>query len=75
MTQSQTNMSVIPEDHIPADTILRDGRLWRDMSWVEQNAAVWKHHYLRKLLPISLRRKRIMALWEMRRPRPWVKVR
>lgn len=65
MTQSQTS-SVLLWNNIPEDTILRDGRLWRDMSSDERMQALWSLSYLRRLLPKLQRRKAVMALWTLR---------
>ncbi len=50
------------EDHIPEDWISKDGRLWRDMSWVERQIESGSNPSLRRLWPKSFRDKRAMAL-------------
>lgn len=38
------------EDQVPGDTILKDGRLWRDISWEERLSEVWSIPSLPMLL-------------------------
>ena len=57
------------EDTIPEDWIARDGRLWRDMSWVERKLELGNNRSLRKALPKSFRDSRAAMLRRCRRER------
>ena len=57
------------QEGIPEDLILRDGRLWRDMSWAERKIAEANLPYLRKLWTKSQRDSRAALLRRCRRLR------
>lgn len=57
------------EDSIHGDWIARDGRLWRDMSWIERALELANNRSLRKALPKSFRDSRAAMLRRCRRER------
>lgn len=54
---------------IPEDTILKDGRLWRDMSLVARTTALGTEPYLQRMLPQSWRDSRAALLRRCRNER------
>ena len=56
-------------DQVPGNLISKDGRLWRDMSWVERKLELGNNRSLRKALPKSFRDSRAAMLRRCRRER------